>query len=116
MTESQFDDNVKMRNDRIKVLEDERDKLHVELSGLHRQFDTRAKLDLKRTDVKKKHDGIHTLLSNFARLIFSFICAMRFYISCPLFVLSLVYLWNASSMETNHRSELGIWTGSTAMV
>ncbi|EGG01897.1 uncharacterized protein MELLADRAFT_49933 [Melampsora larici-populina 98AG31] len=64
MTQSQADNRIKTKNDEIKKLEDEKDELHSELSGLHRQFDTRAKLALKRTDAKKKNDGIHTIIES----------------------------------------------------
>lgn len=64
MTKNQADNKIKAKNDELKTLEDEKDKLHLELSGLHRQFDTRAKLALKRSDSKKKNDGIHTIIES----------------------------------------------------
>ncbi|KAH9820100.1 hypothetical protein DFH28DRAFT_1200782 [Melampsora americana] len=64
MTKGQAKNLITTKSDEIKKLEDEKDKLHLELSALHRQFDTRAKLALKRADAKKKTDGIHTILDS----------------------------------------------------
>ncbi|KAG0143588.1 hypothetical protein CROQUDRAFT_109076 [Cronartium quercuum f. sp. fusiforme G11] len=62
VNDTQGENNIKGKNDLIKELEDKRETLHGELGQLHRQFDTRAKLSLKRTEIKKRADGIQTII------------------------------------------------------
>ncbi|KAK4701138.1 DNA repair protein RAD50, partial [Phenoliferia sp. Uapishka_3] len=56
-----------------RALEEKRDALHVELTSLNLQADVRAKLQLKRTESKRKDDAIQSLIdssrANFKRII-----------------------------------------------
>ncbi|MBW0467450.1 hypothetical protein O181_007165 [Austropuccinia psidii MF-1] len=61
--EAKSGETIKLKQQDIKNLEDQRDTCHAELLGLNRQFDTRAKVALKHTDAKKKQDGVQTLIN-----------------------------------------------------
>ncbi|KAI8453259.1 hypothetical protein BY996DRAFT_2808024 [Phakopsora pachyrhizi] len=60
--DSKVEDQIKSNQSDIKSLEYERDKAHTELMDLNRNFDTLAKVNLKRGDVKKRETGIQTLI------------------------------------------------------
>ena len=46
---------------RLRDLEERREGLHAELTGLNTQADVRAKLQLKRTETKRKDEAIQSL-------------------------------------------------------
>lgn len=56
-----IDETMSQKKRELKQLEAKRDELHIEISGLNTQADTRAKLALKRSDASKKEEILQNM-------------------------------------------------------
>lgn len=56
-----IDETVASKNRELRQLEAKRDELHMEISSLNTQADTRAKLALKRSDAVKKEEILQNM-------------------------------------------------------
>ncbi|KAI5117920.1 hypothetical protein M0805_001999 [Coniferiporia weirii] len=59
-----YDAKIRDISTKSRVLEEQRENLNVELKNLSLQSDARAKLDIKRADLKRKMQDMHDIIAN----------------------------------------------------
>lgn len=64
-----FDERLSERASKARVMEDKRDRLNAELRGLSLQADARARLDLKRSEVKSRALEVKNTCVGFSRRV-----------------------------------------------